>query len=92
MLMEIGGWKFYDNHPESGVSSFCNIRAVHNEGREVCMWAGIVEGSANYDISPEDDFSVEVTDEDGDLIEGESFEHAYEAEKNLLERLVEYNE
>lgn len=78
-------WKLKsENHPEHGVMAYSSHWLVHKSGKEIILWHGIEPETAAYDISEDDEYAIEVTDEEGDPIYGLSFKDKKLAETFIL--------
>jgi hypothetical protein len=54
-------------------------KLVHEDGTILWLWAGVEEPSAEFSITDEDEYAVELVI-DGDVVAGDAFENEDEAE------------
>ena len=85
------GWKEIDEpHPDHGVVAYSHSRYRHTEEFEINIWSGVTEDARDYTVEESDEYAVEVYGEDGDYIEGESFETEQEALKSAREAMKRF--
>lgn len=80
-------WTDKGRHPEHGVSAKSVAYFEHESGVELMVWQGVKVGSAVYDITEEDEYSVELMDGD-DILVGEAFETEDEARDAAMDAIA----
>lgn len=84
----LGRWiRISEPHPESGMVAFSHDRFQHPDGYEITIWAEVEDDAYDYEVTEDDEFSVEIYTPNDDYIEGEAFETEAEAREFAQEQM-----
>lgn len=85
------GWEEVEEpHPDHGIVAYSHSRYRHTDEFEVNIWSEVTEDAKDYKIEELDQYAVEVTGENGEYIEGKSFEKEQEAVKEAREAMKRF--
>lgn len=85
------GWEVSEEtHPEHGVVAYSYKWFQHTDGSEIIIWSGVEEDAIDYTVDEEDEYAVEVYNEVGEYIEGNSFETKEEAEEAATDAMKRF--
>lgn len=92
------GWIIKGEHLDSGIMAYNTFWAINNHDLgtfELFVWADVEAGSASYEITKEDRYSVELKtdllDGENNLLYGEAFQTKNEADEMALRILSNIN-